>query len=319
VRTTPDVRDLVARLSRDAGALCEREILAPLLPGGRVRARLDGLVYAFRVRERFVGWGIFRPTSEREATLVAPALPWQRAAYLELLPALRVILLWPDPERARIGLWLALPYNASDARQRFGIAGTEPLPVVLADPENGADRFELVVVRVDGPTFWYDGPDPRADPLHSEWLRDAALQADLPERLRAGLADSEKQALLYVRLRALDLGDREAQLRTFLAEPRTERERRTWLRRLAERRGLEDRLRLALLRADAVLHGYVEVPDPDGAPGRLIVEWSQGGETRRYRTVVEPSADVISSGICLSGRDRDFDLTSLVSVMTGAP
>ena len=36
-------RELVARLNREAAALREREIVAPLLPGGRIRTRLGGL------------------------------------------------------------------------------------------------------------------------------------------------------------------------------------------------------------------------------------------------------------------------------------
>jgi hypothetical protein len=316
---TPKARDLVARLNRDAAALRERQILAPVLPGGRVRTRLDGLVYEFRVREQFAGWGIFQPVSERDVILVAPALPWQRAAYLERLPALRVILLWPDPSRQQIGLWLSLPYNAADATQRFGLSEVEPLAVVLADPENGADRFERVVVRVDGTTLYYDNPDPRADPTHADWLREAASQPDVPERLLLGLAESERQALLYARIRALDLGDVEARSRAAVVGIRDDRERLAVLDRLSGRRGLEDRLRLALYRADAVLHSYVEVPNLDGSPDRLIVEWSVAGKTRRYRTSVGPAGDVIASGICLAGRDRDFDLTSLVSVIAEAP
>jgi hypothetical protein len=62
-----DPRALIARLSQESQQLLEREIIAPLLPGGRIRTRLGGLVYEFKPRERFVGWGRFHPANEREA------------------------------------------------------------------------------------------------------------------------------------------------------------------------------------------------------------------------------------------------------------
>ena len=237
---------------------------------------------------------------------------------------LRVILLWPDPRRP--GAWWALPYNESDARQRFGLDGAEPLPVYLCDPTGGAERFERALARVDGGTLWFDGPDPLADPTHAEWLRDAAARPDQPgeagaERFPRGFAASERLALLYWRLRALDpaqaagrwprpgaAGDRR----------RDGRGREAELRQLAERGRLEHRLRRALAKADATLHGFGEVPDPRGSPG-YVVEWSARGRTRRYRSFLDAGLTVVSSGICLSGRDRDFDLTSLVSVMARSP
>jgi hypothetical protein len=279
-------RDDLAGLNRDTASLREREILAPALPHGRIRADVDGRVHEFRLRDPFVGWGVFHPTSECELAPVAPALPSQRAAYLTRLPALRVILLWPDPSRRQIGLWLALPYDAAEARKRFGIHGVEPLPIVLVDSTSGADHFERVIVRVDGTTFYYDNLDPQGDPIHADCLRNIVTRSDDPKRLRLDLVDSEKQALLYTRIRALDLGSGEG------------------------RRGLEDRLRLALLYAGAVLHGYVEVPNLDESPGRLIVEWSADGHAHRYRTTIEPKCEVVSTGICLAGGDGDVDLVN---------
>src|SRR5262245_1694022 len=129
-----DARALVAKLAARAKALQGREVVAPLLPGGRIRTRLGGLVYEFKPRGDFVGWGRFRPVNEREAEPVGEAAPWQRAAYLALFPPLRVILLWPDPGAGPAGLWWALPFNESDARQRFGLDGGAPLPVFLCDP-----------------------------------------------------------------------------------------------------------------------------------------------------------------------------------------
>src|ERR1700738_1630406 len=91
-----DPRALNARLSQESQQLLEREIIAPLLPGGRIRTRLNGLIYEFRPLQRFVGWGKFRPVSDGEAEVLGEALPWERGGYLELQPALRMVLLWPD-------------------------------------------------------------------------------------------------------------------------------------------------------------------------------------------------------------------------------
>jgi hypothetical protein len=290
--------DEVARLNRDPPILYEREILAPVLPSGRIRIRLDGVVHEFRVREPFVGWGIFRPTSEREAVFVAPALAGQRAAYLEQLPALRVMLLWPDSERRQLGLWLALPLDAGDVDQCFRISGAEPVPVVLTDPERGADRFERVVARFAGATIFYDNPDPHADPVRGARLRDAATRPDLSEHSVLDLVEAERQALLYARIRELDLDDAGARSWARVAGSLHDRTR---LVRRGERHGLEDRLRLALSHAGAALGRYVEIPTLDGSPGRLIVEWSKDGRTQRYRTAIEPRGDVASIGVCLTG------------------
>src|SRR5579883_2261327 len=147
--TNVDPRALIARLNQEGQQLLNREIIAPLLPGGRIRTRVGGLIYEFKVRERFVGWGRFRPLNEGEAEVLGEAL------------------LWPDTSGRAPGTWLALPYNESDAQQRFGFA-MEPLPVFLCDPTGGAERFERVLARVDGRTLWFEGPDTLAEPTHAE-------------------------------------------------------------------------------------------------------------------------------------------------------
>jgi hypothetical protein len=47
------------------------------------------------------------------------------------------------------------------------------------------------------------------------------------------------------------------------------------------------------------------------------VEWTTSGGERQTSAILKSDLTVISSGICLSGRDRDFDLTSLVGVIEG--
>jgi hypothetical protein len=333
-----DLLRLVSQLSKAEAELQQQEIIAPLLPGGRIRTRIAGLVYEFKPRGNFVGWGRFRPLNAREVEALGEALPWERAAYLELFPALRMILLWPDPAAASAGAWLALAFNESDARQRFGFGG-EPLPVFLCDPFNGAEQFERIIARVDGRTLWFDGPDVRADPTHAARLREAAARGH--DRLEhteiSGLSASERHALLLWELH--QVAERFLRERSASAESQSgpashgprqrppqsrseEVSQRAYIDRLAEqlrRAELAERLRHALAKADATLHSFHEVLDSTGKPAEIIVEWSQRGQRHRHRSTIDPGLTVVSSGICLSGRDRDFDLTSLVSVIAASP
>jgi hypothetical protein len=329
-----DVRAMVARLNKEGSELLQREIIAPLLPGGRIRTRLGGMIHEFKPGGEFMGWGRFRPLNEREAEVLGEALPWERGGYLELFPALRVVLLWADTDPERPGTWWGIPFNKSDARQRFGF-NAEPLPILFCDPTNGAERFERVVVRVDGNRLWFDGPDMLADPTHAEWLRDAAANIAETEAYLPGLADSERQALIFWRIRQIEIAEEPRRLQQAEDERRrqavaTERrqqkmaevrrqnrqQQRAWLRDERIREHLQERLEHALAKGDARLHSYSELTNPDGSIGSLVVEWSEHGQTYRYRSNIDARMNVVSSGICLSGQDRDFDLTSLVHVMT---
>ncbi|HEY3999627.1 MAG TPA: hypothetical protein VGO93_12215 [Candidatus Xenobia bacterium] len=72
---------------------------------------------------------------------------------------------------------------------------------------------------------------------------------------------------------------------------------------------LEGRLRRALGVAGARLDAFQE-----GNAGQVQVRWTRYGST--FNTTVRgDSLQVVSSGICLSGRDSDFDMTSIVPVM----
>lgn len=45
------------------------------------------------------------------------------------------------------------------------------------------------------------------------------------------------------------------------------------------------------------------------------IEWTTGNGERHASAIAKNDLTVVSSGICLSGRDRDFDLQSLVGVI----
>lgn len=186
-KTLAKIHDILKKLSRGEGALRASEFVAPCVPGEKVRARVEGLWYAFTPRpEDFEGWGIFLPESEKEATLAGEADPEMISQYLAPLVSLRVRLAHP----LRGKTWLAWPVNEEEAARRCHARG--PLCVHLVGE---AGRFDQVLVRAEGSFFWYEKLDHRDDIESAERLRLALSQNTSPHDLRfSGLTPEMRAA-----------------------------------------------------------------------------------------------------------------------------
>lgn len=277
----PDVRKLIRDLAAQEDALRGTEFLAPCVRGGRVRTRVAGLVYTFKPQPAdFAGWGIFKPLDVDRAALVYEASPAQVAGYLHLFKTLRLRLI----DAARHQTWLAYPANESDARQRFGMHA-RPVPVHLVT--EGAP-FEQVVARWDGSAWWFEEVDRRAAPQHAEALREALKAVIPPETLRIRDLTPEMRT-------AYDLAAQQALAFAALMQQRRD----------------EARLREALSMAGGELQGFQDRSE------FWLVEWTTAGGERHSSAIAKADLAVIGAGICLSGRDRDFDLQSLVGVVAG--
>jgi len=174
--------------------------------------------------------------------------------------------------------WYALP--ASQGERGITLKGSVPL--LLA--EAGIQPFETVFARFDGHFFWYERRDNRRNPALAMYLREA-LDAGIPtESLRkSGLSAEERTAYDWAR--------------TLVAE--------------AERAGIAGRLANALAHAGGRLIAFTERDDS------YTVAYLVGDE-RSVSTVRKSDLSVLTAGICLSGQDANFDLTSMVSVMREA-
>lgn len=219
--------DALARLAAAEERFLASEFLAPVVHGGVVQVRVAGVVCSLRiVPADFAGWGVFRPASHSEATLVRQARLAERARYLQLFPLVRLIL-----ADERDGQWLALPAHRGDAR--FQLDGLIPVRLV-----EDAQLFEVIETRFDGSQFWYAGPDPRWDPGMASYLRQALGRLTPPEQIdRPGLAAEQRAAYAqsyWPRYEASEEGRRSRE---------------------------EQRLRDALAHAGAELKGYVERHD----------------------------------------------------------
>jgi hypothetical protein len=268
-----DIKSLVERMIGGEEGLRKRSILAPAVRGGRIAARVGGLVHAFRLDgPAFEGWGIFRPVDFSRARLEGTAPPARIEAYLAALEPRRLVLVRKLGGKTWLG-WLA---GAADRRGRP--AQERPVPVHLVD---GAERFDVVRARRDGRSLWFEAVDRGADPRIA-----AGLRRSLSEGIDAG----------SLRVRDLTPDLREA----YAIAAGEVRESR--------RRGEEARIRDVLERFGGRLEDVRE-----GESGR-IVTWRGADGWLRHSLVRGEDLTVVSAGICLDGRDEEFDLASLSSV-----
>ena len=177
--------------------------------------------------------------------------------------------------------WLAFPAQRGDGR--FRIAG--PIGLWLAAED--VERFDGVEAAFDGRSFWYAQRDRRADPAVSAYLRERFAQDPIGD-LPPGAMTLHKRGL-----------------------SREQRDVYAWLREQlkdAQRNRVEVRLANALGHAEATLHSYLE------RDGVYVVKYEVDGR-ERISTIRRGDLSVVTAGVCLSGQDQRFDLTSLVGVL----
>jgi hypothetical protein len=271
----------LARLAAKEDELRGSRFLAPCVPGGTVGLRGGGLLYSFTpVPEDFEGWGIFEPEDERRARLVEEAGPRRIAEYLDGFKQIRLRLVYRTGGRS----WLASAVNEADARQRLGTV--EPKPVHLVG--EGA-QFDQIVARFDGAACWFEEMDRRADPLHAERLREA-LRCDTPTAQLGwkNCTPEMRECYALARERCVAQGK--------LRQPPD-----------------SERLAEALAFDGGELVNFTDRGDC------WEVMWKAPDSGYMYSSVIEKrDLTVVSAGICLDGRDRDFDLQSLVRVVDGS-
>ncbi|MBX7224011.1 MAG: hypothetical protein K1Y36_29110 [Blastocatellia bacterium] len=276
--TKPNINQLLASLAQKEQEFAAATFVAPCLRQGRIQTRIAGLVRTLQPQPaHFEGWGLFRVISEKNAQLVEEAPLHLVEQYLKLFEPLRVLLV----RRLRRQSWLAYPVNDSDAKQRFGTA--QPILVHLVAE---GDRFETALVRGAGQAWWFETLDRKADPVIAAQLRESLAAELFPNQLRVpGLTPEMRIAYDIALKQHLDS--------------------------LKGKRGNRDeiRLRRALEVGGGQLAGYQDKED------HWLVEWTTSTGEQHTSAISKQDLSVMSSGICLSGRDHDFDLQSLVKVI----
>ncbi|MGG6263087.1 hypothetical protein ACQ4M3_07390 [Leptolyngbya sp. AN03gr2] len=173
--------------------------------------------------------------------------------------------------------WLAYPINETAMRERVGAA--KPIAIHLVTE---GLQFRSAIGRWTGKSLWFESTDFRADPIMPDQLNECLRQGIIAEDLR---------------LKGLTPEDRIAYQ---IASQHT---------KAFSGQGDEQRLRSALTHAGGELRQF----EDRGQFWR--VEWTTSDGERHISAISKEDLTVMNSGICLSGRDRQFDLTSLVGVI----
>jgi hypothetical protein len=293
------VYDLLDSMEAAEDAFLQTEFLAPVLPGGQVRVRIAGLVCTLRVTGRpEPGWAILRPLSMDRAEVVARPSLRQVRDYLNLFPAVRLLLVaraGHDPSTGSGQAWLAIPAHRGD--RRFQIEG--PVRVHLV---TGVEPFQRIIARFDGTHFWFQEADRRRSPAIAAYLREALDAGTGPQDLHKPTLMAEEREAYRLVQEAADalLRDREQKRRARVRIQRSDE--------VIRRDPTKARLADALVHAGAELTSYIEQGDA------YTVAFVVDGQARRT-IVSKGDLTVLSAGICLSGQDQRFDLQSLVGVL----
>lgn len=178
--------------------------------------------------------------------------------------------------RLRNQSWLAYPVNEAEMQHRFKIAK----PVLVHLVTEGI-AFEQIVSRWDGSACWFETIDRRSDPTIAETLQSHLKQLTPVKALQFKGMTPEMRSLYQLVAQ---------QTQGF---PQSD----------------ELRLQQALKLGGGALQQFQDQGN------YWTVNWTTADGTQHTSAIAKSDLTVISSGICLSGRDRDFDLQSLVGVI----
>ncbi|AFY45604.1 hypothetical protein [Nostoc sp. PCC 7107] len=270
-----NIRKLINQIAIAESELYTTQFLAPCVKGGRVRTRVAGMVYTF----------IPKP-SKFEGWGIFQAVDVKAARVLEEadLPQIGEYLQHFPQIRLRLvhqlqrQTWLGYPINEADMRQRLQVV--KPIAVHLV---TDGVVFDQIIARWNGQSCWFEEIDRRTDPIIVEILQSAVKQRIPVEELQFKDLTPEIRTVYELVTKQID----------GFTQPQQD----------------EKRLKKALQMGGGELNQFNDRGD------YWTVDWTTADGVRHSSAIAKSDLTVISSGICLSGRDRDFDLQSLVAVM----
>lgn len=175
------------------------------------------------------------------------------------------------------GIYFGVPQK----NNKIGLSESSLVPIYLVSDDE-VQSFSWINARFDGANFWYQEPDFRSDPSKADYLRKAFEDVIKPDKIRySGLTVEEKIAYT---------------LRYQFDDE-------------AKKASAEYQIQKDVEFAGGSFVRYVERND------HYSVTYKVGRQQYTSYVTKDASHHVLTAGICLSGHDRDYDLTSLITVL----
>lgn len=270
-----NVLDLITNLGEKENSLTSREFISPFFNSDTVYTYVNKILYSFKFRGK-KDPGWYK---FRPVDLKKARITGE-AEYEDIhsyLNSLPVIriVLIMKQEKNKF-IYLGLPLK----NNKFGFDFNKAVQVLL--PDDLVMDFDMIIGRFDGANIWFDCLEPINDSSKADYLRGCLENLTEANKLRyAGLTIEEKAAYA--------------------------------IRLQLDRKYIEDRKKSAIQRevefGGGKFIGYQERKD------FISVTFEVDGESYTTQISNKPDHQVISAGVCLSGGDRNFDLTSLVTVL----
>lgn len=276
-------------LSKFKGGQQRPPFVAPVTPSTkRVFTLVDGLPYHYqRLRRIPNAWNRFKfnRSGILEIDHGNPPQPYEIRSYLELLrPRWAMIVLYKLGD----GSFLCYPFNAGDAKQK----GWGDGPVAVHLVTDTVEPFDVVYARGVIYNLIYDMPSAiniaNKDVLLN--ILGKVVSYSNSDKFNTG---ESRTAFNIVNSRLIDI-------------QRSEVEQA----RVAQTLTMEGRIKYNLEFLGAELLSWRE------SGNDIVVTWKDGGQT--YNSRIDSKMGTVSAGICLSGKDSDFNVAAMVDVIRQA-
>lgn len=174
-------------------------------------------------------------------------------------------------------VYLGVPLKNNSLKLDF----TQVFPVYLVS-EDQAGAFENVVCGYDGANFWYRQNDISSDPARTEHLRESFEKLVKPEKVAYKGLTLEERVAYSIRF-SLDKKARES------------------LKEISIKKDVE--------LAGGEFVRFIERND------HFSITYKVGKQEYTSYVSKDTSHHVLTAGVCLQGKDRDFDLATLIPVL----